>query len=341
MTAALAMSAESGRQVASSSEKLQMPAANRIDRARTELLATFLDQMNAARVPYCLLNGFQAYPEVIASDVDFMVHPSDAERVAPLLQEVARRCGALLVQAIRHETGAWYFVLAKQLGVAVAYLHPDCTTDYRRDGRMWLRAEEVLAKRQRYKTFFVPAIADEFLYYLIKKILKQHISSEQWQRIAALYLSCPEECSERLRRFWSEETATALVAALGRQEIGWMRVHLPALLSELRASVPVGELAAARVATPAGVAAPAGSRGKSHWPEHCGVRRHGTATRRVGDGPGGEPAAGVSANHDLHGRIGGRRSVGRNAGLARESAIDAGDPEERAGRKRMAGAGRD
>ena len=72
--------------------------------------------MNAAQIPYCLLNGFQDYPEVIASDVDFMVHPSDAERIAPLLLEVAGRCGALLVQAIRHETGAWYFVLAKQVG---------------------------------------------------------------------------------------------------------------------------------------------------------------------------------------------------------------------------------
>ena len=110
------------------------------------MLNAFLEHMNAARIPYCLLCGYQDYPEVIASDVDFMVRPQDAERIAPLLLEVARRCGALLVQAIRHETGAWYFVLAKQEGGAVAYLHPDCTTDYRREGRLWLEAEPVLAR---------------------------------------------------------------------------------------------------------------------------------------------------------------------------------------------------
>ena len=153
------------------------------------MLTAFLEQMNAEQIPYCLLNGFQGYPEVIASDVDFMVRSRDSKRVAPMLLEVARRCGALLVQAIRHETGAWYFVLAKQEGSAVAYLHPDCSTDYRRDGRLWLAADEVLKNRQRYKTFFVPSIADEFLYYLSKKILKQRITEPELQRIGALYLS--------------------------------------------------------------------------------------------------------------------------------------------------------
>ena len=170
--------------------------------------------MNAAEIPYCLLNGFRGYPEVIASDVDFMVLPKDAKRIAPLLADVARRCDALLVQAIRHETGAWYFVLAQPVNGEVAYLHPDCSTDYRRDGRMWQAAEPVLAKRRRYKTFFVPAIADEFLNYLIKKILKQDVTVEQMQRLGALYLSDPEECSKRLRRFWSAPTARALVSAV-------------------------------------------------------------------------------------------------------------------------------
>ncbi len=206
---------------------------------RTELLAAFLQRMNAAAIPYCLLNGFRGYPEVIASDVDFMVRPKDAKRIAPLLLEAAKQCGGLLVQAIRHETGAWYFVLAKQASGGVAYVHPDCSTDYRRDGRLWLAAEPVLGKRRPYKTFFVPAIADEFLYYLTKKTLKQRVTVSQMQHLTALYLSCPEECSDRIRRFWSRETAEALVSALMQRDIGWTRSHLPALLRELRQSVPV------------------------------------------------------------------------------------------------------
>jgi hypothetical protein len=237
MTAGIAVPMEVAGHDCESKENLRLAAE--VGRVRTELLSAFLEQMNATGLSYCLLNGFRAYPEVIASDVDFMVRPEDAERVAPLLREVARQCDALLVQGIRHETGATYFVLAKQMGTEVAYLHPDCTTDYRREGRLWLEAESVLRGRRQYKSFFVPAIADEFLYYLTKKVLKQQITLEHVRRLAALYLSCPEECSDGVRRFWTEETVRAMVAALLRHDAGWIRRHMAKLLSELRASDPV------------------------------------------------------------------------------------------------------
>jgi hypothetical protein len=237
MTAAASLQVPVGRPATMTSNRRPAADGRIVSRIRTELLAAFLEQMNAAQIPYCLLSGFQGYPDVIGSDVDFMIRPDDGERIAPLLLEVARRCGAQLVQAIRHETGAWYFVLAKQEGHVVSYLHPDCSTDYRRHGRLWLAAEEVLENRQRYKTFFVPSIVDEFTYYLTKKILKQNIASGQLQRIGALYPGRPDECRARMRQFWPETNVAAMEGALARQELGWMRLHLPVLLAELRASV--------------------------------------------------------------------------------------------------------
>jgi hypothetical protein len=239
MTAAAALQAEVGSPDARVGNNFPNTDSRAVSRIRTELLTTFVEQMNLARIPYCLLSGFQDYPEVMASDVDFMIRPDDAERIAPLVAEVARRCGAQLVQAIRHETGARYFVLAKQSGRVVAYLHPDCSADYRRRGRLWLAAEQVIENRQRYKSFFVPAIADEFAYYLTKKILKQTIASEQLQRLGALFVSRPDECRTRMRRFWPERTVAAIEQALSRQAVWWMQFHLPALLSELCASVPI------------------------------------------------------------------------------------------------------
>jgi len=239
MTAAQASPVNVDRQDADAPAVLSVPNSENVARLRTELLTVFLEQMNLAQVPYCLLSGYQGYPEAISSDVDFMVDPSDLGRVAPLVLQAARRCDALLVQAIRHETGAWYFAVAKQAGCEVAYLHPDCSGDYRRDGRLWLEAQPVLAKRRPWKAFFVPAIADEFLYYLIKKTLKQGITTSQWQRTVAMYLSSPQECDKRMRRYWSDKTVEGLEAALVRQDTGWTRSHLPALLSELRRSAPV------------------------------------------------------------------------------------------------------
>lgn len=236
MTAAVPLPAKIGERDAGSSSTLRASDETSIAHARAELLSAFVDQLNASQIRYCLLTGFEGYPAVISSDVDFMVHPSDAGKIVPLLLEVARQCGALLVQSIQHETSARYFVLAKQVGNAVAYLHPDCTTDYRRDGRLWLKAEPVLHKRQTYKSFVVPAVADEFVYYLVKKVLKQQITGEQLGRLRHLYTNCAEECCERMRRFWSKQTIAALVSALMREDIGWLESHLAALLRELRKS---------------------------------------------------------------------------------------------------------
>ncbi|HVP53506.1 MAG TPA: hypothetical protein VMU45_00815 [Candidatus Eisenbacteria bacterium] len=221
------------------SEWVRARAAKELAEIRAELLWALLQQMNAAEIPYCVLCGYEGYPDAIASDVDIMVSARDVGRMGQLLSEVALNCGALLVQAIRHETGAWYFVLAREAGDDVAYLHPDVSADYRRNGRLWLKADEVLQNRQRYRKFFVPAPPDEFQYYLLKKILKQHITGEQLQRLAALYGKRPEECSGRIRQFWGKTAGAALVSALVRQDLAWMRAHMPALLAELRESGPM------------------------------------------------------------------------------------------------------
>jgi len=238
MMAALPLRPEDIRKIAGAASGVRTDDSGGVASVRTELLAALFERMNAAGIPYCALNGFEGYPEVIASDVDFMVGSGDLGRMSSLLLEVARCSGAILVQSIRHETGACYFVLAKQVGGEVAYLHPDCSTDYRRTGRLWLAAAPVLERRKPYKTFFVPAVADQFQYYLLKKVLKQQISGAQLHRLAALYTRCPEECSQRIRRVLSKKTTGALVSAIVRQDIGWMWSHLPALLTEVRASAP-------------------------------------------------------------------------------------------------------
>ena len=210
-----------------------------VARVRSELFVEFVRGMNRSGIPYCLVSGYENYPRLHDSDVDFMVRSEDAPRIGPLLHDVANRCGGLLVQAIQHETAGCYHVLAKQVGDHVAYLHPDCATDYRRDGRLWLRADEVIRNRRRFRTFFVPAVADEFQYYLIKKILKQQITRIEFQRVAALYVSRPEECCERLRHFWSTRTTRALVSAIVTADIEWIQPHLRDLLEELRRSRPL------------------------------------------------------------------------------------------------------
>jgi hypothetical protein len=227
-----------------------------IAEARAEMFSALIDELNHSRAPYCLLSGYESFPDAGDSDIDFMVHPAHCARVVPVLQSVTRRCGALLVQALHHETGAWYFVLAKPVADGVAYLHPDCTTDYRRDGRLWLEADAVLRGRRPFLNFYVPAVADEFAYYLIKKVLKHDFTAQHLQRLRDLYARSPQECTVRMTRFWPAKTARNIVAALLQDDLWRLRWNLPSLSAELLASPPIEPLSARA----------------AHWATEC-VRR--------------------------------------------------------------------
>ena len=169
-------------------EAADQPLANPVRNAqgRTELFAAALSQFNLAEIPYCLLGGHENRAASADSDVDVMVASHELTRVGSLLAQVASSANAMLVQALRHESSACYFVLAKAEGAGFSFLDVDCCGDYRRRGRLWLRAYPILARRKACRNLFVPAASDQFIYYTIKKILKQSISAHQLKRIAAL-----------------------------------------------------------------------------------------------------------------------------------------------------------
>jgi thymidylate kinase len=182
----------------------------------SQLLRAFLRKLDERSVPYCLLAGYTDYPHVIDSDVDFMVPESSLAALPSLLQEVARETDSLLVQALPHEIGACYFVLAKQDGPRLHFLHPDASGDYRRRGRLWLDADAVLANRRIHEGgFYVPAPEDAFLYYVIKRIDKGQLCAEHAAFLQQLYLKEPQACREKLAALWPERDSSNLIVALG------------------------------------------------------------------------------------------------------------------------------
>ena len=211
-------------------------------RIRSDLFAAVIAQLNWAEIPYCVLSGHESHGNS-SSDVDFMFLPRDAYRVAPLLAQAARGTGARIIQAMRHETSACYFVIAKNDGSEIGYFDPDCATDYRAQGRLWLSAEKVLARRRRCKGLYVPAVPDEFTYYLVKKVLKQSIADFQLRRLRHLYQRDPAKCREEILKFWSVTTVREVERALVASDLAWFRARMPGLLAELKASDPVEGLA--------------------------------------------------------------------------------------------------
>ncbi len=215
-------------------------------RARRELWTAVVGALNLSGIDYCLLGTGKESPAAPGSDMDFVVRPRDYECVPALLARAAASVGAQLIQAIRHESTATYFAIARRHGATVGFLNPDCTTDYRRQGRLWIRAEELLCGRRLSSGgFFRPAPEVDFKYYLIKQVLKQTLTAKQWTKLTALYRRSPDP--ERALDHWPLASHRQIDSALLRDDRGTFRELLPRLRIELE-STPYQERGAARTA---------------------------------------------------------------------------------------------
>jgi thymidylate kinase len=203
----------------------------------------FLDGLERHCSAYCLLGAANDLPAAVHSDIDFMVSVADFERLPLILSSVAEAAGFRLVQALRHETTACYFVLARSEPGRVLYLHPDAAADYRRSGRTWLRAEAMLARRRsNARGFSIPAAADNFHYYLVKSINKERLEERQAQELGRLFSEDPQGCSEVLALRFGRASAGRLATACTTG--AWQPVFdtARALNEEMMARVPADGL---------------------------------------------------------------------------------------------------
>ena len=208
-------------------------ACTRTTLLRRYLWSAVVQALDDSGVPYCILGAPDEAPDPTESDLDFAVRPVDYRFVPQLLAGAASSAGGLLVQAIQHETTATYFAIARQEGEEVAFVNPDCTTDYRREGRFWLSAEELLGGRTRTAAgFFRPSPDVDFKYYFIKQVLKWTLTHAQWKKLTALYRSAGHP--EHAFSLWPPGTRDEIVRALGQSKPAVFRNLLPRLSLELR-----------------------------------------------------------------------------------------------------------
>ncbi|MBW1975517.1 MAG: thymidylate kinase-like protein [Deltaproteobacteria bacterium] len=193
------------------------------------LLTAALDALESAGVRTCILHGYEGYPDRIPSDVDFVVLPQDLSK----LPSIFCRLPGLLVQCLQHEATAYYYVLSTISNGELQFLHLDVSGDYRRNGRVFLSAEEILTSRRQFKKFWIPAPDVEFTYYLIKRIAKGSIDEEQSKSLISLYQQNPGGCRKQIYRFWSAKAARELISAVESNEwstvctrIAWFRKDL-------------------------------------------------------------------------------------------------------------------
>ncbi len=181
--------------------------------AANDVLALF-EALEQNCGPYCVLAGYDTLPEAPQSDIDFMISARDFKTLPGVIAAAAKRSNSRLVQFLRHETSACFYILARLEGGCVTILQADSAADYRRHGRIWLLADDVLVRRRKHpRGFWIPAAADAFIYYLVKRLDKQSLLSEHGVYLSRLYQEDPAACDLLLARLWPPESAARLSRA--------------------------------------------------------------------------------------------------------------------------------
>lgn len=209
--------------------------------APREVLMTFFAWLAEVQIPYCVVGNSDSLPDLVAGDVDIVVPHGDWTRFPRALDEFCERSDTKLTQCLQHEQTALYFVISWEHNDSSAFLALDACSDYFRGGRLMLEAGEILADRipavdrcGRSKGFFVPKPANEFQYYLLKKVDKAVLSDEQARHLSDVWRADPEGARAAISRFWPAEWVEIIARAAESADWDAVRKSLPRLRRSLR-----------------------------------------------------------------------------------------------------------
>lgn len=213
--------------------------------SRGLIASRFLVFLEQRRVDYCVVGDARRLPADIHGDIDIVVDPRSLPHVFMHLQEFCARNALTIVQCLRHEVDAYYFVVSwpDDHGRPM-FLQLDVCGDYCRDGIRFLSATELLEGRVHAlgsdgtpKHFYVPSPSRAFLYYLLKRVDKQSLDELNGEFLSAQWHQDPLAGRTCVRRFWTGRHFYLIADAAEAGCWSEVRAALPALRRALRRSL--------------------------------------------------------------------------------------------------------
>jgi thymidylate kinase len=195
------------------------------------LLGVF-ETLDRAEIPYCVLHGYERYPQRITSDVDCMISASvHPDQLAALFHEKR----GISIDADLVCFREYYFVFAgRNADPSPSYLVLDLSIDYELGGLRFYTGREVIESRRRHSCFWTPAPPVEFGCYLARKIAKAQLTDAQGRRLSALYAQDPAGCQQQAARFWGARNTALIVSAASSGDWTPVRRCLSRLGAEMR-----------------------------------------------------------------------------------------------------------
>lgn len=152
-------------------------------------------------------------------DIDIAVSLKDFETIDSTIERFCEKTNFRIIQILKHEYCAKYFVLGKIAENSIEYLIPDICTHYVREGRILLKADKLLYKRQYSGNFFSCNDLVQAEYIFLKRSLKEKWNEGHYYDFRHIYFSNKEDIEIGLAKYLDDSTKNNFIESMKLNDI--------------------------------------------------------------------------------------------------------------------------
>lgn len=180
----------------------------------SELIERFFETLEDKKIRYAILHGIEELPNP-KSDIDFTIEKkANVKEIYSIIESVIKNSNWKIVNILQHETNSYYFVVYDL--VSHDSVKFDMSYGYSRNGINILDNNFLLTETVKYNSYTKLSNHKEFVYYFIKKVLKNDMNLSHLSKLEKGY---NKKIIKYLKYFFSDKDILLIRRIFTRQKI--------------------------------------------------------------------------------------------------------------------------
>ena len=198
------------------------------------LLERVFQIINESGLDYCVQNKYEMMPEEIPSDIDMMYRNADEKFFDGLMAKIANATEMIISQKIVHDYLQYTYIFTpaspkEEFRLQLDFYRALSFHKYRNV----MPGEQMLNTKVRYKCFFIPAPEIEVVYQIMRRVIKEDMTTEHLNIIRKHFVNSNEEVIKTIRKIFSPDIAEQLLEMIESNSTEAFYINLNKLKNNL------------------------------------------------------------------------------------------------------------
>jgi len=184
------------------------------------VLSELFKKLESEGIRYCILHSYETLPDKVKTDVDIAIEKSGLKSIDRILKVIADKNGLKIIQKIHHGYQKYAYILSPTYIHEPFRLQIDFFTDFSVRGYPKLVLNNFMINhRKQYKNFFIPDPKVEFIFSILRRILKKEITPSQISKLKELYLEDISQCRNLLLKYFPEKIVNEISQIIMNKDV--------------------------------------------------------------------------------------------------------------------------